>query len=137
MSYKYPLIHVGIIKITQPHSWRFLRKVEPSKYVWFEENPKSEEIETPIAAQSVTEAIRLASAQWKEAYFQLLNCGFRYTLPERDEHGLNALFCQMVASYSSSNGVYFEEDLGHLCYVQNASIEAQKLWKHLKQAEKL
>lgn len=137
MTYKYPLVHVGMINIIQPHSWRFLRKVAPYRYVWFEENEKGEEIETPIEAQSATEAIRLASAQWKKAYFQLLNCGFRYTLPERDEHGLNALFCQMAASYSTSNGVYFEEELGHLCYVQNASIEAQKLWKQLKQADRL
>ena len=66
-----------------------------------------------------------------------MHCGFRYTLPERDEHGLNALFNQMVASYSSSNGVYFEQELGHPCIVQNASIQARLLWKKLKQANRL
>lgn len=137
MENKYPLIHVGYTKLTPVPTYLFLRKIDSERYAWFKENKSGTEETTAIEAHGIAEAIRLANFQWKNAYFTLLNCGFRYTLPERDEHGINALFCQMAASYSTSNGVYFEEELGHLCFVQAASIEARRLWKKLKLAERL
>jgi len=137
MGNNQPLIHVGTTKLTPLPTYLFLRKVDQHHYVWFKENESGIEEPTPIEAERITEALRLANTHWKNHYFTLLNCGFRYTLPERDEHGMNALFSQMVASYSTSNGVYFEEELGHLCFVQAASIEARQLWKKLKQAGRL
>jgi hypothetical protein len=115
----------------------FLRKKEPNHIVWYEESDNNEEKETIVTAQTVEEAIRLGRNHWKDHSFRTLNCGFRYTLPERDEHGMNALFCQMAASYASSNGVYFDDELGHNCFVQAASIEARNLLKTLSLQKKI
>lgn len=128
------LIHVA--KIYQEDGSRtlvFLRKVSPRLFVWFSEKNEKEELETAITGSTIEEAIRLANREWKNKKFTPLACGFRYTLPERDEHGINALFHQMIASYDSMNGVYFDEELGHHCFVQNASHEAQNVWKKLKE----
>jgi len=84
---------------------------------------------TTVSGETVEEAMRLAARHWQKDSFTTVICGFRYTLPERDEHGINALFHQMVASYSSMNGVYYDEELGNNCFVQNASDEAIRLWK--------
>lgn len=121
------LIHVGIIQEKGVKIYLFLREVAPQHYVWFKENEKTE-----VEATTIEEALRLAARFWKLDYFRTLNCGFRYTLPERDEHGTNALFHQMAASYASSNGIYFDEELGNNCVVYNASQEArtlQALWQ--------
>ncbi len=126
------LIHVAFIYMKPKGRYKlFLRRKEANHIVWFEESENNKEIETEITAQTVEEAIRLGRKHWKNHAFRTLNCGFRYTLPERDEHGMNALYCQMAASYASSNGVYFDEDLGHNCFVQAASLEARKLLKVL------
>lgn len=111
----------------------YLRQLGDFHFAWFEDDEEPTEVEAPHAE----EAIRLAVKKWKEMGFNLLNCGFRYTLPERDEHGINALFHQMGASHESMNGVYFEEELGYNCFVQNASIEALDLYKKLKEMGKL
>lgn len=122
------LIHVGICfrKGIGSHHL-YLRKIDPHTFQWFHG-----EKETSVSANNIEEAIRLANREWKINDFRLLNCGFRYTLPERDEHGINALFHQMVASYSSSNGIYYDSALGANCIVQNASLEARNLWNKLK-----
>jgi hypothetical protein len=114
-----------------------LRKEDPVRYEWYEQNEHDEEKPTSISATTAEEAIRLAYLNWKENIFRTINCGFRYSLPERDEHGNNALFHQMVASYSSMNGIYFDEDLGHNCLVNFASDEAKKLWKVLQAQKRL
>lgn len=122
------LIHIGRISgnNTLPH-YLFLRELAPSRYVWFNKDQ-----ETPIWGPTTEEAMRLAFKQWKGDSFRPVNCGFRYTLPERDEHGSSALFYQMVASYSSMNGIYFDEEVGCNCIVHNASQEARSLWNSLK-----
>lgn len=107
-------------------TWLYLKKIDPRTYTWFEE-----ETATEVTADTIEEALRLAFRQWKGQSFRTLMCGFRYTLPERDEHGINALFWQMVLSYSSSNGIYFDEEIGCNCFVQSASQEARNLWKEL------
>ncbi|NGX42375.1 MAG: hypothetical protein K940chlam7_00655 [Chlamydiae bacterium] len=106
----------------------FLRRQSSNRYIWFEDTD-GKEVETEVSANTVEEAVRLAHRKWKNQSFRTIICGFRYTLPERDEHGSNALFHQMVVSYSSPTGTYFDEELGHLCHVQNASQEALDLWK--------
>lgn len=125
------LIHIGRIEGTTPMpKYIFLRQMTPYHYAWFMwDNPN--ETETPVWGPTAEEAIRLAYKHWKIDNFRTVNCGFRYTLPERDEHGSNALFYQMIASYSSMNGIYFDEELGSNCIVHNASMEARKLWKIL------
>ena len=125
----YPLIHVARLQ----NDYVLLRKKGPHEFVWYRENGDGQEQETPLIATTIEEAIRLANVKWKREHFLPLNCGFRYTLPERDEHGNNALFSQMMASYSSSSGIYFDEELGHNCLVQAASDEARSFWNKLKQ----
>lgn len=126
------LIHVGLI---QPKNGiktaLFLRKKQECLFVWFKEEG-SLEIETPIIADTISEAIRLAWREWKSQSFRPLGCGYRYTLPERDEHGAPAYFYQMVASYSSPNGIYLDEELGTSCIVHNVSQEARGVWERLK-----
>lgn len=130
---KYKLMHVAFFNKQHKGSCRLLlRQKELIHYAWYEETSDNQEVETEVTAPTVEEALRIARQHWKLNGFRTLICGFRYTLPERDEHGMNALFHQMVASYSSSNGVYFDDELGHNCFVQAASIEARELWQNLK-----
>lgn len=115
----------GVIK------YLFLRQIAPHKFSWFVEESDGKEVELNLSGPTILEAIRLAARDWKEREFTTLGCGFRYLLPERDEHGINALFHQMAASYSSMNGIYFDEQVGNNCFVQFASIEALNVWKRL------
>lgn len=126
-----PLIHAARIEGTDGRKLLLLRKKEPNLFVWMETGT-SGEVETEVSASQVEEAIRLAARHWKHEGFSPFNCGFRYTLPERDEHGTNALFHQMAASYSVPNGVYFDEELGSNCFVQAASDEARNLMQQLR-----
>jgi hypothetical protein len=131
------LIHIArILAHTGIPRYIFLRKLESNRFTWFQEREETE-VEEIVSAQTVEEALRLASRFWKERSFRFLMCGFRYTLPERDEHGINALFHQMCASYSSMNGIYYDEELGNNCFVQNASNEALEIWKRLKDQKRL
>ncbi|MFI5344525.1 MAG: hypothetical protein ACHQUC_09920 [Chlamydiales bacterium] len=128
------LIHLGRIESNQPAPvYLLLRQLSDYHYAWFKKEKKGDEIETPIWGPTIEEAIRLAHQHWKLDDFHTVNCGFRYTLPERDEHGANALFYQMVASYSSMNGIYFDEELGCNCIVYFASLEARKLWREWRE----
>lgn len=127
------LIHVARIYTHGEWLTLYLRKNENGHFTWYEGQENGlKETETPVSAQTMEEAMRLAPRHWKNHSFRTLNCGFRYTLPERDEHGINAFFHQMAASYSSSNGVYYDDELGNNCFVQNASEEAYALWQQLK-----
>ncbi|MEC7839328.1 MAG: hypothetical protein VX777_04740 [Chlamydiota bacterium] len=127
------LIHIA--KITVPKEGQkfvYLRELSPHEYRWFYEESPSD-----LSGDTIEEAIRKGHKHWKGQYFNTLNCGFRYTLPERDEHGMNALFYQLAASFQSFNGTYFDEELGHNCYVQNASHEAIDICKKLAKENKL
>lgn len=127
------LIHVGLIQIQgKGRVLLFLRQITPQQYIWFQEEKPGVEIETPVQAETIEEALRLAVKAWKKDGYRNINCGFRYTLPERDEHGTNALFHQMAASYNSMNGIYFDEELGNNCIVHNASQEARNLLRTVK-----
>lgn len=131
---KAKLIHAAKIRVqSQGDCLLLLRQTEPFHYAWFRENQPGMELETGVWGGTAEEAIQEANRIWRSDQIQTLNCGFRYTLPERDEVGANALFHQMVSSYSSMNGVYFDEELGSNCFVQNASSEARLLWKRLQE----
>lgn len=131
------LVHIG--KLFKEGRWQlvFLRQHAPRHYLWCHADEAFDESPSDIHADSVQEAMRLAYKYWKHQHFRTLICGFRYTLPERDEHGINALFHQMAASLNTPNGVYFDEELGHNCFVQNASIEARQLLSQLRDLGKL
>lgn len=121
------LIHIASIQVNgRGKCYLFLREKDPQHFVWFDGKQ-----ETEVSGITVEEALRLARKRWKADEFRTVMCGFRYTLPERDEHGLNALFCQMKESYASPNGVYFDTELGHNCFVNFASQEARDLCKQL------
>lgn len=127
------IIHLGRIDRHQPEPiYLLLRLLSDYHYAWFKMDTEGSETETPVWGPTTEEAIRLARQYWKLDQFRTVNCGFRYTLPERDEHGSNALFYQMVASYSSMNGIYFDEEVGSNCIVYFASLEARKFWKILQ-----
>jgi len=126
--HKPKLIHVACIYVQgKGKQYLFLRQIEPYHYIWFHEVSAKTENETTVWSATVEEAIISAYQVWKHQEIRTLHCGFRYTLPERDEVGTNALFHQMAASYASMNGIYFDEDLGSNCIVQFASIEARDL----------
>lgn len=125
------LIHVA--KIQHPEErLLLLRRTDLYRFVWYREDRPGIEIETAIWGGTTEEAIRQAYKQWRFDRLQTIHCGFRYTLPERDEVGSNALFYQMVSSYSSMTGVYFDEELNLNCIVQNAPSESRALWKRLQ-----
>lgn len=134
------LIHIGRIEGKEPGGlYLFLRQKSAEQFVWYvESSPRNaQEIETEVSGLTVSQALHKARYHWRDDSFRTVNCGFRYSLPERDEHGCNALFHQMVSSCSSSNGIYFDEDLGHNCIIHFASQEAWILWQTLKNANRL
>lgn len=110
----------------------FLRKLEPKLYQWFDQDDK-----TDVQAETQEEAIRLAYRKWQDRGFQMLPCGYVFTLPERDEHGNNASFSQMGKSLESMTGVYYDEDLGHSCIVNQIPNETRKIYNSLKQTSSI
>lgn len=132
------LVHVAKFQAQNGElAYLFLRKIDKNTFAWFQQSKDGKEDDMSVVAPSIEEAIRLANKKWAENAFRSLGCGFRYTLPERDEHGINALFHQMASSYNSSNGTYFDEELGNNCFVNFASQEALALWRKLKQENRL
>lgn len=132
------LIHAALIHPAKKRPvCLLLRQIDPHLFAWFEENTDGVETQTDVSAPNFDEALRMARKKWQRDSFRTFNCGFRYTLPERDEHGVNALFHQMADSYNSMNGVYQDQDLGHPCIVHNASQEARLLFERLRQAGRL
>lgn len=137
-QFKSKLIHIARINVkNQGLIYLFLRQIEPYRYLWFHEDQPGMEAETPIWGGTAEEAILAAYKAWNLENIHSLHCGFRYTLPERDEIGTNALFHQMVSSYSSASGIYFDEEVGFNCIVQFASHEARDLWKRLQQTNQI
>lgn len=137
-QFKPKLIHVARIRVkNQGSPYLFLRQTEPYCYIWFREDQPGKEEKTPIWGGTAEEAILAAYKAWSIDDMRTLHCGFRYTLPERDEVGTNALFHQMVSSYSSASGIYFDEEVGFNCIVQFASHEARDLWKRLQQTNQI
>lgn len=105
----------------------FLREEAPNNYAWFSKDEK-----TPVEAPTIPEAIRLAYKYYALDHFQPLLCGYKFTLPERDEHGNNALFQDMVQSLNSMNGIYFDDKLGYNCIVHQIPLASRELYEKLK-----
>ena len=127
------IIHIGEI---YPQQILLLRKVHDNHYAWFLEDREKEE-QTEISAPNIEEAIRLAKKNWKHNFFKLIPSGFRFTLPERDEHGNNALFYQAVRSLNSMNGIYFDEELGCNCIVHQIPLRIRELYTKFKSKQEL
>jgi hypothetical protein len=122
-------IHVAVLS---PKRYLFLKKNE-EVFCWFHVNDHFEWKEkTPVHGPTIAQAIAEGYKVWERDSFRLVQCGFRYTLPERDEVGSNALFQQMVLSYTSFNGRYFDEEVGHICLVDFASQEALEIWRKIR-----
>lgn len=134
------LVHIAfILRPGSGKSTLFLRKLSDQRFCWFEEKSSQPGIEEDlqIEAINVEEALRLARRKLAPLSFRTLICGFRFSLPERDEHGINALFHQMAASYQAPGGIYFDAEVGHNCIVHNSSLEAQQLLRVLKKQNRL
>lgn len=119
---------VHIAKVNLPREgwvYLYLKHIDES-YVWF--LPSGER--TEVSASTVSEAMRLARRAWNLQSFDTVHCGYRFTLPERDEIGNNALFKHLRASYNSFNGQYADDELGHTCIVREASQEALNLLRN-------
>ncbi len=128
------LIHVARYQGPDGHPvYLFLRRVGDT-YRWFQESRSGKELPLELEASQISEALRLAAERFVDEDYLPLECGFRFDQAQRDEHGINALFHQMVASYSSNHieGNYFDVELGHECKVENASEDALALWKKLE-----
>lgn len=106
-----------------------LSKTPEGRYAWkFLDRPS----DVILKANTVQEAIRLGEKWGRDSGFKMQACGYLFTLPEREEHGNNALFSQMVKSLESPNGVYFDEGLGHLCVVHQIPIQARRLYERIR-----
>lgn len=134
------LIHAARIQpLGHRVSYLLLRESSPGTYTWYIENGDGNETDTGVEASNIPECLHLAFRKWRDENFRPLHCGFRYDMEPRDEHGVNALFCEMVESYSVVNvdGQFFDEFSGHRCYVDFASDEALDLWHRLASEDRL
>jgi hypothetical protein len=134
---KETLIHAAIYKPRGRRVYLLLRQDSSGNYRWHEVQEDSGEIEKPVSGQSLSEAMQNAYKAWRLNSFLPLQCGFRFTLPERDEIGRPAFFHEMIASYRSMTGGYFEPAANVMCIVQKASKEALDLWKRLEKENRL
>ncbi|SCA63168.1 Uncharacterized protein SCG7109_AJ_00090 [Chlamydiales bacterium SCGC AG-110-M15] len=132
------IIHVGKLHLPKQRksSYAILRETDEGELQWYIENGTGENA-TDIKEKTVSEAIRSAKRRWRDAAFNPLHCGTRFELPERDEHGAKALFCQMVQSQRVNNGIYFDEQINQQCIVNNISTEAIALMKRWEKEGKL
>ena len=115
------LIHVA----QSDKGWMFLQETSPGHYQWFQGDEPTE-----IQAPSIQEAIRLGWKAFASQNFEPLLCGYKYTLPERDEHGAPTLFSDMVQSLNTPTGQYFDPASGHNYIVQNIPTRARELYKN-------
>ena len=129
------LMHIGVIRDVGGSHLLFLREVD-RKYHWFLEK-RGEEEKTALGADKMEEAIQLAYREWGRLEFRFLGCGYRFTLPERDEHGDPASFYQMVKALQSSSYTYMDEDLGHLCVIKQIPSFARELYHRLSESKQL
>lgn len=100
----------------------FLRKGPQGSFQWGEEGEEFD---------SLPKALEYA---WKEN-FSLLLCGYKFTLPERDEHGTPALFEEMAKSLNSMTGVYFDEREGLNCIVHQIPTNTRRFFEAITSAQ--
>lgn len=121
------IVHIGRIFSEGLENYLFLKRCPSKQFQWVrQEDPISQEFE------SLDRAFEFGWKEWKDNRFSPLACGYRFTLPERDEHGTPALFEEMAKSLNSMNGVFFHESLGHNCIVNQIPIKARRLYETIK-----
>lgn len=130
------LIHIGRIFKTSAPQYLFLRKMGEKQFVWFIEEGRQEK-QTELEGETAEEAFRLARKKWRYDSFRPLNCGFKFTLPERDEHGNNALWRDMSRSLQTFNGIYYDEELGFNCIVHQIPLDSRFLFERLQKEGRL
>lgn len=131
------VVHAASIRPRGPEkTYLLLRSRSDGTFRWSIFTPQHEE-DTGVTAPSIAEAMQLAFAKWHDQGFRPLHCGMRFTLPERDEIGRNALFHEMVASYRTPTGNYMDTKISRPCIVNKASQEALDLWKTLAASQQL
>lgn len=111
-------IHVG----TGTKGTYLLQEESPGQYTWYLNDQPTE-----AKGTSVPLAIREARRLFRHDNFQTLLCGTRFFLPDRDEHGENALFSEMVRSLASGNGQYFDPAYGQNAIVREIPIKSRDL----------
>ncbi len=133
------LIHVASYYGPGGRQFLLLLREVNGLYRWFVESQQENEEPTDLEAGRVHEAIRLAARHYRHDDFVSLHCGYRYDSEDRDEHGINALFHEMVASYSNASidGAYQNSDLSHQFFVKFAPDQALTLWKRLESEKRL
>lgn len=95
-----------IHKALANNNWIDLIEFEPGRYGWFVGDRFLD-----IEASTISQAIQMARRDFID--FKPISAGYKYTLPERDEHGKEAYYCDAVKSLASPNGIYFDEKAGH------------------------
>ena len=137
-----PLTHIAKINSSDGKDcYIFLRKNAEDCFAWYSEDKKGNETALDLEGATAEKAIQTAAHHFKLNDFRPVDCGFRYVLHPRDEHGINAMFHQMVASYGevarAIDGAYHDEGNGQECYVDFASDEALDLWRQLETEDRL
>lgn len=111
-------IHAATIKEEGKEKMLFLKKAQGG-FQWTDRE---------VEFDSLPKALDYA---WKEK-FSLLPCGYKFTLPERDEHGTPALFEEMAKSLNSMSGVFFDEREGLNCIVHQIPTTTRRFFEQLK-----
>lgn len=130
------LLHVAMIHTSSGLKYLFLRRLDKDHLAWFLEDERGE-LKTSLEARSLDDAMRIARKAWKNDSFNTIGCGYKFTLPERDEHGNNAFWRDMCLSLNSFNGVYYDEELGHNCIVNQIPLNSRLLYEKLKKENRL
>ena len=96
------IIHKALVN----NKWIDLVEIEPGQYGWFDGD-----LSLGLKASTIPLAFSMARKNFSS--FKPISAGYKYTLPERDEHGKEALYYEAVKSLESPNGVFFDEFAGH------------------------
>lgn len=101
-----------------------LQELTPGLFDWFDQDKSLN-----LSSSSIEEAFKKGRKELKARGFSPIHCGYKFTLPERDEHGKEALYIDMMKSLASPNGIFFDETMGHNAvvhqipsYVRNLKI---------------
>lgn len=104
----------------------YLQETSEGRYQWFLGGAP-----TGVEASSTEEAFRLATRRYAQNHFEPLQAGYKFTLPERDEHGAPALFIDMVRSLETPSGQYFDPASGHNYIVHQIPTRSRELYKNM------
>lgn len=154
------IVHIGYFQSSSPertkqaltrgrippgqHLALLLKDERSGHYQWWQLQESSDALQslseslTPILSPFASPAMACSQArkQLKKQSFRTLHCGTVYLERKafRDEIGTPALFSHLALSYSSSNGLFLDQDYGCMARVDEPSGQALDLFKTLKKA---